>query len=330
MPFQLFQNNAKGTLSVAVTTNSQASITLQTGQGAKFPTPSAPSYYSVTLDDGTNIEVLLVVARASDVLTVLRGQEGTTAQSSFAIGTKCELRLTNLGMQWCREQQMQMQFWARAVTNVTSWHVNGTTLPTILGTQAAAAMMNSSWREQNTRQRISSSNSAQSPVDFHIAQACVDGANGFRSYWRFGVPLMPNSSHFFIGWINTTGQVASVHPPTSMQNMVGVGWSNAGSYTGTNLKLYWNAAGVATYFDLGSYFSINTVGWYEFGLWAEPGASVFNWSLSRLDISSIAQVSSSISASIPGNSLWLSPLMHGVTMATSQLAVELGGITWST
>jgi len=45
-------------------------------------------------------------------------------------------------------------------------------------------------------------------------------------------------------------------------------------------------------------------------------------------VSSISDVSSYLTANIPGNSLWLSPMIHGTTMVTSQIAVENGGFTW--
>lgn len=330
MPFRLFANNAKSTLSVAVSSSSQATLTLQSGDGAKFPTPGAPNYYAVTLDDGTNIEVCIVVAISGDALTVLRGQEGTTAQSSFATGTKVEKRMTAGDMGWRDFTVPMMKFHCKPAANVTSWHVEGTTLPTVVNSQIAGALTNSSWREQNARIRHVCANSAQNPIDFRIAQPTIGVTNGFRAYCRFGFALVPNSSHFFIGWINTTGAVASVHPPTSMMNMIGLGWANAGSLQGTFLSLFWNASGVATYYSLGSYFNVNTQAWYELEIAAQPNVARIDWAVRRLDVSSIADVSSYLVANIPGNSLWLSPRMHASTMVTSGIAVEIGGFTWYT
>ncbi len=91
---QLFTNNAEGTLSVAVSSAGQTTLTLNTGKGAKFPSPTGSDYCKVTIDDGTNVEICICTSRTADVLTVTRGQEGTTAQSSFAIGSKVELRVT--------------------------------------------------------------------------------------------------------------------------------------------------------------------------------------------------------------------------------------------
>jgi hypothetical protein len=329
MPFHLFTNNGKSTLSVAVSSAGQASLTLQSGDGAKFPAVTNPCDYAVTLDDGTNVEVCLVVALSGDVLTVLRGQEGTTAQSSFATGTKCEARVTKgLLDQLTYAPPGLMRSAAKPAANVTSYTVEGCTLPTRVGSDVAGTLTNSSWREQNARVRLTLGNSAQFPIEWRVAQPCVNIANGFKAIWRFGFAIVPNSSHFFLGWINTTAQVASVHPPSSMTNMVGVGWHNAGSLQGTFLTLYWNASGTSTYYNLGSYFSINTQAWYEFELSALPNNTRVDWVARRLDISSIADVGSYLTANIPGNSLWLSPMIHGVSMVTSALAVENGGVVW--
>lgn len=86
-------NNAYGTLSASIST-SNTTITLDSGQGARFPTLGAGDYFYGTLvDTSNNIEVVKVTARSSDSMTVVRGQDNTTA-SAFAIGDRFELRPT--------------------------------------------------------------------------------------------------------------------------------------------------------------------------------------------------------------------------------------------
>jgi hypothetical protein len=87
------KNNAFGVLLISINT-SATSITLQTGQGANFPSLSAGDYFYATLiDTSNNLEIVKVTARTGDVLTVVRAQEGTTARS-YAVGDRIELRLT--------------------------------------------------------------------------------------------------------------------------------------------------------------------------------------------------------------------------------------------
>ena len=94
---QLFANNAASELASAVTSG-DVSLTLKAGDGAKFPTPSGGDFFLVTLyqkagQDEINHEIVKCTARAGDVLTVVRAQEGTTARA-FNADDPVELRLT--------------------------------------------------------------------------------------------------------------------------------------------------------------------------------------------------------------------------------------------
>lgn len=325
---QLLANNAKSTLSVAISSNSQASLTLQTGHGARFPAVQAGDFFNVTLDDGTNVEICRCVGIAGDVLTVLRGMEGTTAQSAFAITvTRVELRLTaDSVLNLVFRRQMDTK-WIRPASGVNSWQVGGLTLPTVVNSQVAGALTNSSTREQNERIRLVSANSATASdgSSWRIAQKIVSGQKGYRASVRFGVAFVPNSSHLFIGLINTTGVLAQPFPPSSLQNGIAIGWDNAGSLQGTFLNLYVaNSAGPATKLALSSYFNVNTTAWYEAEFYQMEGRARIDYTVRRLDVSTIPDVTSYFTANIPDNSLWLSPFVHGTTMVTSALAVELG------
>lgn len=84
-------NNAFGTLSASVNT-SVTTVTLDSGQGARFPTLGAGDhFYGTIVDTSNNIEIVKVTARSTDSMTVVRAQDNTTAQS-FAIGDRFELR----------------------------------------------------------------------------------------------------------------------------------------------------------------------------------------------------------------------------------------------
>lgn len=87
------KNNASGTLATAVNA-SDTGIVLTTGNGASFPALSAGDYFYATLEStGGTSEIIKVTVRSGDSLTVVRAQEGTTAQS-FAAGSRIELRVT--------------------------------------------------------------------------------------------------------------------------------------------------------------------------------------------------------------------------------------------
>lgn len=89
----LFDNNASGTLSVQAEI-AHTTLTLQTNEGQLFPSPTGGDFFQCTLEDTSgNIEIVQCTAVASDVLTVTRAQENTTAKV-FVVGSKVELRMT--------------------------------------------------------------------------------------------------------------------------------------------------------------------------------------------------------------------------------------------
>ena len=88
-----FSNNATTELASSIGT-SDTSITVV--DGSKFPILTAGDHTYVTLDTDTaspTREIVRVTAISGNVLTVTRGQDGTSP-ASFAAGTKVELRLT--------------------------------------------------------------------------------------------------------------------------------------------------------------------------------------------------------------------------------------------
>lgn len=88
-----FSNNASTTLASAINTTA-TSITVT--DASSFPTLGAGDYTYVTLDADTipaSREVVKVTAIGGNVLTVVRGQDGTSA-TAFDAGVEVELRLT--------------------------------------------------------------------------------------------------------------------------------------------------------------------------------------------------------------------------------------------
>ena len=86
----VFKNNAKTTLSAGIT-SSATSITVS--DGSVFPSLSGGDVFFLTLDDGTNNEIVKCTAISTNTLTVVRAQESTTARA-FSSGDAAELRIT--------------------------------------------------------------------------------------------------------------------------------------------------------------------------------------------------------------------------------------------
>lgn len=87
----LVTNNATSLL-VGAITNVATTIVVTGGKGALYPNPTTPDVFYATLVDGSNnIEIVKVTARATDTMTVARGQDGTAARA-YSNGDKFELR----------------------------------------------------------------------------------------------------------------------------------------------------------------------------------------------------------------------------------------------
>lgn len=79
-------NNAVSTLASAITTTAQTSMTLTSA--ASFPALTAGQYFYATIVDSGNVpEIVKVTAVVSNVLTMVRAQDGTAART-FAAGAK--------------------------------------------------------------------------------------------------------------------------------------------------------------------------------------------------------------------------------------------------
>ena len=92
----IVSNNAESTLTGAINT-SATSITVQAGHGARFPTLTGGDWSMITLvklvAGVPQNEIVKMTARASDVMTIVRAQEGTTALT-FSAGDVVQVRVT--------------------------------------------------------------------------------------------------------------------------------------------------------------------------------------------------------------------------------------------
>ena len=85
----VFSNNARTTLASNI---SNSATTITVADGSVFPSLTGGDIFYCTIDDGTNNEIVEVTAISSNTLTVVRGQDNTTARA-FVSGDLIELRL---------------------------------------------------------------------------------------------------------------------------------------------------------------------------------------------------------------------------------------------
>lgn len=94
MPAVRVTNNAYGSLLTNISPTS-TTITLQAGEGSRFPSVTLASgdFFFLSLINSLNeIEIIKVTNRVSDTLTVVRGQDGTTARNYLSNNCRIELR----------------------------------------------------------------------------------------------------------------------------------------------------------------------------------------------------------------------------------------------
>lgn len=84
----VFENNAITTLASSILAGA-TTCTLSVGSGSEFPSPTAGQQFAITFLDaatGTINEIAYCTSRTGDVLTIVRGREGTTA-AAWPAGT---------------------------------------------------------------------------------------------------------------------------------------------------------------------------------------------------------------------------------------------------
>lgn len=122
MTIQLFSNNAKTTLASNIN-STQTTITVVSGTGSQFPNPSAGQQFKVTLNSATSIleyEICNCTSRSGDVLTVQRGQEGTTALAFNTGDIVAHFNTAGVATDWVQSEQYQANTYGYAVAGGTA------------------------------------------------------------------------------------------------------------------------------------------------------------------------------------------------------------------
>lgn len=113
----VLKNNASNFLATAI---DSAQTTLTLTSGASFPTIAGAQYFYATIEstEGTR-EIVRVNARVGNTLTVVRGQDGTSA-ASFAEGSRVEARINAASVEDYLDQNAELaQYNQGAGTAVT-------------------------------------------------------------------------------------------------------------------------------------------------------------------------------------------------------------------
>ena len=180
---QLFANNAYGSLGSSLS-NVATSLTLATGNGARFPSPSGGDYFLATLVglDGNGAEnaweIVKVTARSTDTLTIVRAQESTSAVA-WASGTRIEVRGT-----------------AGTFGNLAP-----------LATPTFSGAIKGDFSNATASSRVSFQTSTTNGST--IASAKPDGTGAASYFQAFNASAVDNAGYVYVGITSTTAQINS-------------------------------------------------------------------------------------------------------------------------
>ena len=182
---QLFANNANSKL-VAGISATALSLQVTAGDGAKFPSPTGGDYFLITLSKVTSgiesaVEIVKCTGRSTDVLTILRAQEGTTARV-YATDDFVQLRVT-AGVMGTHESH---------VTNVSNPHA----------TTKAQVGLGSVDNTADTAKPVSTAQ--QTALDLKQSLSFKDATGGYAGLTGFNINFK-NAANTF------TSQLANVN-----------------------------------------------------------------------------------------------------------------------
>lgn len=106
MTSSLYANNAGTTLAGNIS-NTATVANLQSGTGALFPAISGGNWFWATLGTPPSQEIVMVTGRTGDTVTIVRAQQGTTAQSWTANSVFAQLWTAADAAAWLQSSHMQ-------------------------------------------------------------------------------------------------------------------------------------------------------------------------------------------------------------------------------
>lgn len=205
MAKQLYTNNAATTLAADITSNA-TTLTVASGGGSFFPSPSDGNWFLATLINRTagfelGWEIVRCTARSGDVLTVTRGQEDTTA-SAWLIGTPIELRWT-AGSTLDANVLTTTPAGTLAASTVQGAlnELDSEKLATAGGTLSGPLVVSGSWTGNN-RYILSATNSDTSASSFASIQLRSGADTSVLTLTKAGTEYTVISAAAGRGWLN--------------------------------------------------------------------------------------------------------------------------------
>lgn len=223
VPLQLYANNAKTTLATGITAT-QTTITVASGTGALFPNPSAGQAFKVTLVSASSssvYEICLCTARSGDVLTVVRGQEGTSRTPFIANDIVGNFDTAGVMSNLIQSQQLQNQYYLFSVASGTANALTAT-IPSLLTalTDGMSIIVRASYANTGATTlnlTLGSTSTGAKPIvtgnNVALTAGEIPGA---------GYPITLSYSSTFDAWVITDGNInLSLYAPLNSPTFTG-------------------------------------------------------------------------------------------------------------
>lgn len=309
---ELFTNGAKGRLVASISAGALG-LTLRSGQGALFPAYGAGDSSWLVLEQGTAAtptkrEIVQVTARAGDVLTIVRAQQGTTALA-FDAGARCEMRLTAATMEAFRdslgynrrfptggigpENASQYDgYGAIAAVPAASATTHPTPTLSFIGTSQPRLL----WTGTGNTQFIGNTTT---PAQNIIGTAgLAPNLGGMELLMRIVLPEDALGTRKFLGISNVavTDRFVTLNPSARPADaVVGIGAEDTTSAGGA-WQLYYNAGvGPVTQVSTGVLKVVGHL--YQLRIWSPRG--VAKWYVELIDFDAQTRFFTSLTANIP-------------------------------
>lgn len=218
----LYANNAVSRLRAATDAVS-TSIQLPTGDGVKFPVPGVDEFFKLTLEDRRNgtMEICHCTGNALDILTVVRGQEGTVG-TDFLVGAVAANRVTAGTLQYFQDAIEEAGGYSTVEADARFANVAGDTMTGQLNGITPVAAGNLTRKDYVDTQvatraptvhthTIAQVTDLQTSLDAKVDDAPTDGAMYGQISGNWAV----------IDWTNVAGKPATF-PPTLPITTAGV------------------------------------------------------------------------------------------------------------
>lgn len=211
---QLFANNANSRLFTGIS-NVSLSLQVAAGDGAKFPNPTGGDFFLATLSKvsggiESSIEIVKVTARATDVFTIVRAQEGTTA------------------LVYAESDWIQLRMTAASATSAEA-HINSVANPhSVTKAQVGLGSVD------NTADVDKPVSTAQATaIGLKIATAAKDTTGGVPGLTLFKLN-MRNAANTITSWFTNSASVARTWTLPDKDGTVAMTSDITGTNSGTN------------------------------------------------------------------------------------------------